>query len=148
MTASSAQRPGLRSRSSKDWDRSADLVSTFSLSCTAEIRTARPKRHKRSAGSCGQSLPTKPPGSIAKGKERPIALNDIVIITPYKAQVFEIQQCLPGARVGRWTIPGAGSADRDLFDGDFEPCGCAGRDGVPLQPQGRLNAPSFAPAAA
>jgi uncharacterized protein len=33
-------------------------------------------------------------------KERPITLDDIVIITPYNAQVFEIQQFLPGARVG------------------------------------------------
>ncbi|WP_027571501.1 TM0106 family RecB-like putative nuclease [Bradyrhizobium sp. WSM1743] len=33
-------------------------------------------------------------------KGRPVALDDIVIITPYNAQVFEIQQCLPGARVG------------------------------------------------
>jgi len=33
-------------------------------------------------------------------QENPIALDDIVIITPYNAQVFEIQQCLPGARVG------------------------------------------------
>lgn len=33
-------------------------------------------------------------------KEKPITLNDVVIITPYNAQVFEIQQCLPGARVG------------------------------------------------
>jgi superfamily I DNA and/or RNA helicase len=33
-------------------------------------------------------------------KERPITLDDIVIITPYNAQVFEIQQCLPGARAG------------------------------------------------
>jgi len=35
-----------------------------------------------------------------EGKESPITLNDILIITPYNAQVFEIQQCLPGARVG------------------------------------------------
>ncbi len=35
-----------------------------------------------------------------EGQERPITLEDIVIITPYNAQVFEIQQCLPGARVG------------------------------------------------
>ncbi len=34
------------------------------------------------------------------GQERPVALGDIVIITPYNAQVFEIQQRLPGARVG------------------------------------------------
>jgi uncharacterized protein len=35
-----------------------------------------------------------------EGKERQITLDDIIIITPYNAQVFEIQQCLPGARVG------------------------------------------------
>jgi len=35
-----------------------------------------------------------------EGQEKPVALDDIVIITPYNAQVFEIQQRLPGARVG------------------------------------------------
>jgi uncharacterized protein len=35
-----------------------------------------------------------------EGKEKPLTLNDIVIITPYNAQVFEIQQRLEGARVG------------------------------------------------
>jgi predicted RecB family nuclease len=35
-----------------------------------------------------------------EGVEKPITLDDIIIITPYNAQVFEIQQCLPGARVG------------------------------------------------
>ena len=34
------------------------------------------------------------------GKEQPLTLDDIMIITPYNAQVFEIQQRLPGARVG------------------------------------------------
>ena len=35
------------------------------------------------------------------GHEKPVTLDDIVIITPYNAQVFEIQQHLPpGARVG------------------------------------------------
>ncbi len=34
------------------------------------------------------------------GQERPVGLNDIVIITPYNAQVFEIRKCLPEARVG------------------------------------------------
>lgn len=34
------------------------------------------------------------------GYERPTTLGEIVIITPYNAQVFEIQQCLPGSRVG------------------------------------------------
>jgi uncharacterized protein len=34
------------------------------------------------------------------GMERPVMLGDVVIITPYNAQVFEIQERLPGARVG------------------------------------------------
>ena len=34
------------------------------------------------------------------GRESPVTLDDIVIITPYNAQVFEIQRRLPGARVG------------------------------------------------
>ena len=34
------------------------------------------------------------------GQEQMVTLDDILIITPYNAQVFEIQQCLPGARVG------------------------------------------------
>ena len=34
------------------------------------------------------------------GQEKPVTLDDILIITPYNAQVFEIQQRLPGARVG------------------------------------------------
>jgi predicted RecB family nuclease len=36
----------------------------------------------------------------AIGHEMAITLNDILIITPYNAQVFEIQQKIPGARVG------------------------------------------------
>jgi uncharacterized protein len=35
-----------------------------------------------------------------EGKEKQITLDDIIIITPYNAQVFEIQQRLPDARVG------------------------------------------------
>jgi predicted RecB family nuclease len=34
------------------------------------------------------------------GQEEPVTLDDIIIITPYNAQVFEIQQRLPGARIG------------------------------------------------
>jgi hypothetical protein len=34
------------------------------------------------------------------GQERVITFEDIVIITPYNAQVFEIQQRMPSARVG------------------------------------------------
>ena len=35
-----------------------------------------------------------------EGQEQTVTLNDIVIITPYNAQVFEIQRQLPEARVG------------------------------------------------
>ena len=35
-----------------------------------------------------------------EGEEHAIELNDIVIITPYNAQVFEIQKHIPGVRVG------------------------------------------------
>jgi uncharacterized protein len=34
------------------------------------------------------------------GQEKPVTLGDIIIITPYNAQVFEIQRRLPGALVG------------------------------------------------
>jgi uncharacterized protein len=36
----------------------------------------------------------------ADGNEKLLALDDIMVITPYNAQVFEIQQHLPGVRVG------------------------------------------------
>ncbi|RWJ74663.1 MAG: TM0106 family RecB-like putative nuclease [Mesorhizobium sp.] len=35
-----------------------------------------------------------------EGTERPVTLDDVIIITPYNAQVFEIEERLPGARVG------------------------------------------------
>jgi integrase len=38
--------------------------------------------------------------SDRNGKTAAIGLDDILIITPYNAQVFEIQRRLPGARVG------------------------------------------------
>jgi predicted RecB family nuclease len=34
------------------------------------------------------------------GTERPVTLQDILIIAPYNAQVFELQERLPGARIG------------------------------------------------
>jgi superfamily I DNA and/or RNA helicase len=36
----------------------------------------------------------------ADGEEKPLTLHDIMVITPYNTQVFEIQQRLPGSRVG------------------------------------------------
>jgi len=34
------------------------------------------------------------------GDERAVTLDDILIIAPYNAQVFELQERLPGARIG------------------------------------------------
>ena len=34
------------------------------------------------------------------GNEKPLTLDDILIIAPYNAQVFELQERLPGARIG------------------------------------------------
>jgi hypothetical protein len=45
-------------------------------------------------------LGTKSTWINAKGEEKTIALSDILIIAPYNAQVFELQERLPGARVG------------------------------------------------
>jgi uncharacterized protein len=45
-------------------------------------------------------LARKPTWIDREGRERQVTLNDIVIITPYNAQVFEIQRHLHGARVG------------------------------------------------
>ena len=35
-----------------------------------------------------------------EGDVKPLTLNDILIIAPYNAQVFELQERLPGARIG------------------------------------------------
>jgi uncharacterized protein len=35
-----------------------------------------------------------------EGKLQQIGLKDILIIAPYNAQVFELQECLPAARIG------------------------------------------------
>lgn len=47
-----------------------------------------------------QILADRPTWIDRKGAEQPVTLEDILIIAPYNAQVFEIQQRLPDARVG------------------------------------------------
>ena len=67
------------------------------------------------------------------GVELPITLQDILIIAPYNAQVFELQDRISGS--AHWDgrqVSGAGSSNRHLFDDDFELCGRAPRDGVSL----------------
>lgn len=52
------------------------------------------------AGLVEEVLSGQPTWIDREGQERPLTLEDILIIAPYNAQVFEIQQRLPGARVG------------------------------------------------
>ncbi|MGA8612869.1 MAG: TM0106 family RecB-like putative nuclease, partial [Xanthobacteraceae bacterium] len=35
-----------------------------------------------------------------EGKESPVGLSDILIIAPYNAQVFRLQDCIPGGKIG------------------------------------------------
>jgi len=52
------------------------------------------------AGLVEEVLSGEPTWIDREGQENPLTLEDILIIAPYNAQVFEIQQRLPGARVG------------------------------------------------
>lgn len=52
------------------------------------------------SGLVNELLGSKPNWTSREGQTKPLELDDIVIITPYNAQVFEIQQRLPEARVG------------------------------------------------
>lgn len=52
------------------------------------------------AGLVNRLLAGSPRWTDRNGTETPLTLDDIVIITPYNAQVFEIRQRLPDARVG------------------------------------------------
>jgi hypothetical protein len=76
------------------------------------------------------------------GKNAPIGLDDILIIAPYNAQVFELQDPHPRRkdRNGR-QVPGPGGPDRHLFDDNIQPCRCSAGHGVSLQPD-RLNVAS------
>lgn len=59
-----------------------------------------PEEAKAVANLVSTMLNSKATWVDREGREKPVTLDDIIIITPYNAQVFEIQQCLPGARVG------------------------------------------------
>ena len=100
MTVSSARRPGLRSRSSKE----SGPVSGSGLYLLPVAHSGNQNCSPEEAQAVGRLVRAILAGNATwvdrEGQEKPITLDDIVIITPYNAQVFEIQQCLPGARVG------------------------------------------------
>ena len=63
--------------------------------------------------------------------ERPITLSDILIIAPYNAQVFELQERLPGARIGTVDKFQGQEAPIGIYShDDVELCGCAAWHGV------------------
>jgi uncharacterized protein len=59
-----------------------------------------PEEAKAVADAVGSILSSKATWVDRDGQERRITLDDIIVITPYNAQVLEIQKILPGARVG------------------------------------------------
>jgi uncharacterized protein len=69
------------------------VAHTGNQNCSPEEATAI-------AGLVTAMLNSGPTWVDANGKEQPLTLDDIMVITPYNAQVFEIQQRLPGVRVG------------------------------------------------
>ena len=100
MTASSARRHGLEQQVIKG----AGPVSGSGLYFLPVAHSGNQNCSPEEAQAVGRLVRAILAGNATwvdrEGKERPITLDDIVIITPYNAQVFEIQQCLPGARVG------------------------------------------------
>ena len=70
------------------------------------------------------------------GLEKLITLEDVLIIAPYNAQVFKVQERLPGARVGTVDkFQGQEAPRGDLHDGDLYPGRRAARYGVFVQPE-------------
>jgi len=63
-------------------------------------QSSSPEEADRIAALVAEILEAKATWINRKGEEAPIGLNDILIIAPYNAQVFELQARLPGARVG------------------------------------------------
>ena len=67
---------------------------------TKATRTRRPRKPTASAISSSEILAATPIWIDRNGQRRPVTLEDILIIAPYNAQVFELQDRLPGARIG------------------------------------------------
>jgi AAA domain len=84
----------------KRYNRAAEsmaLASDFSRSFMKAIRVRVPKRLMKSATEILGSDAT---WTDRDGTKAAIGLDDILIIAPYNAQVFELQERMPGARIG------------------------------------------------
>jgi uncharacterized protein len=63
-------------------------------------QSASPEEADTIKALVGEILASNATWTDREGKEAPVALDDILIIAPYNAQVFELQDRLPGARIG------------------------------------------------
>ena len=64
------------------------------------IRSSSPEEAERVRAIVGEILDSRATWIDKDGVEQPVALSDILIIAPYNAQVFELQERLPGMRIG------------------------------------------------
>ena len=72
----------------------------------------------------------------AHGDEHPVAVDDVLIITPYNAQVAAVAAVAARRERGhRGQVPGPGEAGLDLLHGHQLGRRRAARHGVPLQPE-------------
>ena len=62
--------------------------------------SSSPEEAQAIAALVGDLLGSGASWTDSAGAFRPLALDDILIITPYNAQIFELQRYLPGARIG------------------------------------------------
>ena len=136
MTASSARRPGLRSRSSKG----SGPVSGSGLYFLPVAHSGNQNCSPEEAQAVGGLVRAILAGKRDLGRSRREREADHArrYRHHHALQRAGLRDSATPARRARrhgGQVPGPGSADRHLFDGDIEPCGCAARDGVPLQPQ-------------
>lgn len=63
-------------------------------------QSSSPEEAEQIRGLVHQLLEARSTWIDRDGREAPVGLEDILIIAPYNAQVFELQERLPGARIG------------------------------------------------
>jgi hypothetical protein len=95
-----------------NWTSTQNLCDTPKLSDAAAIRlaisaggTSRQSEFVARRGGAIQKMVTEILGAGTtwvdrKGEEKPVTLDDILIIAPYNAQVFDLKDRIPGARIG------------------------------------------------
>ena len=93
-------RPGLESQAIKSSGRLNGAGLRYLPSSIRAIKAHRGRRPTPSAILSPKYWDPARPGSIDRAPSPPVALEDILIIAPYNAQVFELQERTAGARIG------------------------------------------------